>query len=309
MSENAPKKIGLIVGAEWDWPKAFLTAVNQSDEPVTAEMVKLGGTFMEEPVAYDVIVDRMSHNIPYYREYVKHAAIHGTYIVNNPFIWDTDSKFLGTAVIHKLGLKIPRTVVLPNKEVTCEASPDTFRNLKYPMNWEQIIEYVGVPAIYKDIHSGGRQFASRVHNVDELIQRYDESGYRTTVLQQIIDSDDHLHAFVIGHEDVMILRYSTEKGTYLRGIISKEEGIGQKLADDALQITKISGYDINMVEFVVDNDQIFVINSTNPAPDIDHSLMRPDQFEWCIQKMSALVIERAKRPLPQQIPFSFTEID
>lgn len=304
MSKDAPKKIGLIVGAEWDWPKAFMAAVNDSPQPITAELIKLGGTFMEEPVEYDVIFDRMSHKIPYYREYLKHAAIHGTYIINNPFIWDSDSKFLGTAVVRKLGLKIPRTVVLPNKEVSCESGPDTFRNLKYPMDWEQIIEYVGVPAIYKDIHSGGRQFASRVHNVDELIQRYDESGTRTTILQQIIDSDDHLHAFVVGNSNVMILRYSQEKGAYLRGMISKEEGIGSKLAQVALQITEICGYDINMVEFVVSEEQIYVINNTNPAPDIDLTLMRSDQFNWCVEKMAGLAMERAERPLPQQIPFS-----
>lgn len=304
MSPDEPLKIGLIVGAEYDWPAAFITAVKESNTNITVEFVKLEGTKMAEPVPYTVIVDRMSHKVPYYRAYVKHAAMHGVTIINNPFLWDVDSKFLGTAVINQLGLKSPRTIVLPNKQVDCETAPDTFRNLTYPMDWEAIIQYVGVPAIFKDIHSGGRQFAARVHNVDELIQRYDESGSRTTVLQQIIDSNDHLHAFIMGQEAVMILRYSHTSGTYLPGILSKEAGWGKQLAEDALRLTRHYQYDVNMVEFVVKGEEVYVITSSNPAPDIDRQLMSAEQFNWCVRQMVTMVIGRAQRPLSPQTPFS-----
>jgi len=172
------------------------------------------------------------------------------------------------------------------------------------MDWEAIIDYVGVPAIFKDIHSGGRQFASRVHDVDELIQRYDESGNRTTILQEIIRSDDHHHAFVTGLDNVMILHYSYANGAYLPGILAKDEGVGKKLAQDASQITQLSGYDVNMVEFVVQADKIFVINSTNPSPDIDHQIMTNEQFNWCVEKTAVLTIKRALRPLRQHTPFA-----
>ncbi len=303
MSQNKYPKIGLIVGAEYDWPEAFMTAVNNSNAGITAELVKLGGTHMGEPVEYAVIIDRMSHKIPYYRAYVKHAAMQGVAVINNPFLWDVDSKFLGTAVISQLGLKSPRTIVLPNKQVECETSPDTFRNLKYPMDWEAIIEYVGVPAIFKDVHSGGRQFAARVHNVDELIQRYDESGFRTTILQQLVDSNDHLHAFVIGQEAVMILRYSHTDGAYLPGILSKEDGWGKQLAIDALRITQQYQYDMNMVEFVVKGNDVYVIAGSNPAPDIDRRLMTAEQFDWCVNQTVAMAMARAQRPSPPQSPF------
>lgn len=309
MSQNEHMKIGLIVGAEYDWPEAFITAVNNSATNITAELVKLGGTKMAEPVEYAVIIDRMSHKIPYYRAYVKHAAMQGVTVINNPFLWDVDSKFLGTAVLSQLGLKSPRTVVLPNKQVECETSPDTFRNLQYPMDWEAIIEYVGVPAIFKDIHSGGRQFAARVHNVDELIQRYDESGSRTTILQQIIDSHDHLHAFIIGQEAVMILRYSQASGAYLPGILSKEEGWGQQLAESARLITRRYQYDVNMVEFVVKGTEVYVIAGSNPAPDIDRQLMTAEQFDWCVRQMVEMVIGHSQRPLPPQTPFTLPPID
>lgn len=294
------KKIGLIIGPESDWPTAFITAVNHSNQGVTAELVKLGATVMDEISNYAVIIDRMSHKVPYYRVFAKHAAMHGAYMINNPFTWDVDSKFLGTAVLARLGLKSPRTVVLPNKQVESETTPNTFRNLKYPMNWAEIIAYVGVPAIYKDVYSGGRQFASRVHNVDELIQRYDESGTRTTILQQIIESNENLHAFVFGQEEVMLLHYSQTSGTYLPGILSQKNGLGKKLAQDALRITHAYGYDMNLVEFVVKNDEIYVINNTSPTPDMNRHLMTAEQFDWCVQTMVKVALDRAQRPLPQQ---------
>lgn len=301
------KLIGLIVGAEYDWPEALITAVNERGQNVTAELVKLGGTLMQEPISYAVLIDRMSHQVPYYRAYAKHAAMHGVYVINNPFTWDADSKFVGTSVLSQLGLQSPRTVILPNKYVECETSPDTFRNLKYPMDWEAIVAYVGVPAIFKDVHSGGRQFASRVHNVDELIQRYDESGARTTILQQIIDATDHLHAFVIGQEEVMILHYSQTGGVYLPGTLSQVKGLGKQLAENARRITRVYQYDVNMVEFVVRKEEIYVINNTNPAPTIDRRLMTSEQFDWCIQQIAQLAIERAQRPSLQPGPFLYPD--
>jgi hypothetical protein len=281
-----------------------MSSVNSSGQPVIAELVKLGGTFFDEQVNYAVLIDRMSHQIPYYRTYMQHAALKGSYVINNPFTWSADSKFFGTAVINTLGYTTPKTVVLPNKFVECDVTPDTFRNLTYPMDWEAIVNYVGVPAIYKDIHSGGRLFASRVHNVDELLQYYDESGTRTTVLQEVIDSEDHLHAFVIGQKDVLILHYSQSGRTYLPGVVAKDEGVGQQLAEAALKITQVYQYDLNMVEFVVKKDVIYVINGTNPVPDIDKQLMTAEQFNWCVQKTAALAIDRALRPLPQHTPLT-----
>ena len=79
------KKIGVIVGREWSWPPAFIEEVNRRNEGVVAEFVKLGGTRMAEPSEYDVIIDRISHEIPYYRTYLKTAALSGTLVINNPF--------------------------------------------------------------------------------------------------------------------------------------------------------------------------------------------------------------------------------
>jgi hypothetical protein len=298
MSETNQKRIGILVGQEQDWPNAFITAVNQQTDVATAEFVKLGGTFLNERYPYDLIIDRISHEISYYRSYLKVAALQGCIVINDPLVWSADSKFFNNAITNKLALKSPRSVVLPNKEVEEENKPDSFRNLVYPMDWAGIIDYVGVPAIFKDVSVGGRRLVYRVHSVDELIQRYDESGTRTMILQQIIESDVHIHAFVMGQEKVQLLRYSLADGRYLPDLIDAQSTKGQTLTQAAIKLSQTFGYDINMVEFVLQGDTPYVINSTNPAPSIDKTLMNDEQFAWCLQESVALALHRLERPLP-----------
>src|ERR671932_214984 len=145
------EKIGVIVGREWSWPPAFIEEVNKRDAGVTAEFVKLGGTRMDEPVPYAVIVDRISHEVPYYRTYLKHAMLHGTHVVNNPFMWTADDKFFEASLATKMGIASPKTVVLPNKDyIPGIIHDESLRNLMFPMPWEAIISYIGLPAILKD---------------------------------------------------------------------------------------------------------------------------------------------------------------
>src|SRR6478609_11356575 len=109
-------KVGLIVGREWSFPPAFIEEVNRRDQGVTAEYVKLGAPRMDEPIEYAVIIDRISHEVPYYRTFLKHAALQGVTVVNNPFMWTADDKFFEASLATELGVASPKTMVLPNKE-------------------------------------------------------------------------------------------------------------------------------------------------------------------------------------------------
>ncbi len=301
MSADEPKLIGLLIGRENDLPDAVTTIINDGPDEIRAEMIKLGGTFQDSPISYDVIIDRMSHEIPYYRSYVKYACLHGTYLINNPFTWSADTKFFASAVVHKLGLKAPRTMVLPNKDVDTDTVPDSFRNLDYPMDWQGIIDYIGSPAIFKDVRSGGRRFAHRVSNVDELIQRYDESGTRTMILQQVLETDHHIHCMVIGQDKTMLMPYSFDDKTYLEGGLNISDSEQEEIRAAALALTKLYDYDFNLPEFVVKDGTVYIINATNPSPLVDRDLMTGEQFDWTVEAVADLAIKRARKPLPQPI--------
>ncbi|MDT8305746.1 MAG: hypothetical protein RRC07_07395 [Anaerolineae bacterium] len=304
MNNGQEKKIGLIIGREWSWPSAFITEVNKRSAGVVAEFVKLGGTFLDQPSDYDVIVDRMSHEIPYYRVTLKAAALQGVYVINNPFTSASDDRFFGISLAHQLGLKTPRSVVLPNKRVETQVVPESFRNLEYPMNWRGVIDYVGVPAILKDASLGGRRMSERVHNVDDLIQKYDESDTLTMLVQEIVESDVHVHVFVVGQEHTLPIRYAVDEESYLPEIGDVDAVTIAQMEKDAIAVSRGYGYDINMVEYVVRDGIPYMVNATNPAPNMDINRLKPGHFSWCVNTLADWTIalaHRADKEMPRAV--------
>ena len=109
-------KIGVLYGMEETFPPALVDRINAMGVAgVTAEHLKVGGVKMAEPSGYGVIIDRISHDIPFYRSYLKNAVLTGTKVINNPFWWSADDKFFNFALATKLGVAIPPTVLLPHK--------------------------------------------------------------------------------------------------------------------------------------------------------------------------------------------------
>ena len=120
---------------------------------------------------YDVIVDRISHDIPFYRAWLKNAALDGTNVINNPFWWSADDKFFNYALATKLGVAIPPTVLLPHKEHPPGTTERSMRNLHYPLDWDAIFDYVGFPAFLKPFDGGGWRDVYKVNNARGVLQR------------------------------------------------------------------------------------------------------------------------------------------
>ena len=159
--------IGVLRGRENSFPDAFIAKVNSMDEGVTAEYIQLGGTKLNEPVPYRVVLDRMSHEVPYYSVYLKMAALQGTYCINNTFWRTADDKFFGYAAAEKLGIDEPKTVVLPNRSYLDDVTAESLRNL-WPTDFQMYLDYVGLPCIMKPAHGGGWKDVNKIHSMDEL---------------------------------------------------------------------------------------------------------------------------------------------
>ena len=85
------KKIGILFGRERSFPESFIERVNQKNiEGIRAEPVFIDKVMQGEPSGYDVIIDRISQDVPFYRAYLKNAALCGTAVINNPFWWSAD---------------------------------------------------------------------------------------------------------------------------------------------------------------------------------------------------------------------------
>src|ERR1041385_2362975 len=183
-----PKLVGLLVGRENTFPQPFIDTVNRKGEAkgVRAEMAILGGAKELEDPKYSVIVDRISHEVPYYRAHLKSMALLGTAVVNDPFWWEADEKFFECTLARKLGVAVPRTVVLPNKEYIPDIDHATsLRNLRPPLDWEAFVRYTGLPAVLKPNTGGGWKDVSLATSIDELVQAYDRRGPKTMILQAV----------------------------------------------------------------------------------------------------------------------------
>ncbi|WP_439629437.1 ATP-grasp domain-containing protein [Gemmata sp.] len=294
------KKVGVIVGREWSFPPKFIDEVNRRNKGVVAEFAKLGGTRMDEKVAYDVLVDRISHEVPYYRSYLKHAVLEGVTVVNNPFMWTADDKFFGASLCAKLGLAHPKTAVLPNKDyVPGIVKAESLRNLVYPMDWQSIVDYVGLPCILKDAHGGGWRGVYVCHSVEELIRYYDGSGLMTMIAQEFIKWDQYVRVMCLGQDVVLPMPYDTHDRKYIPDPNYLTPALYKRVAADSLKLVQALGYDMNTVEWAIKDGVPYAIDFMNPAPDMDLNSLTPEYFNWVVEKMADLVIDRALNPKPQ----------
>jgi hypothetical protein len=293
-------KVGLLVGREWSFPPAFIEEVNRREMGVVAEYVILGGTQMDEPCPYAVIIDRISHEVPYYRSYLKNAVLQGTTVVNNPFMWAADDKFFEASLATRLGVASPKTVVLPNKEYIPGIShQESLRNLKYPLEWEGIIDYVGLPCVLKDAHGGGWKEVYICQTLDEVIQHYNHSGLLTMVLQEFIKWDHYVRCICLGQEEVLPIKYHPGERKYYVEHNHLSEELGRRVMDDSLKLVRALGYDMNTVEWAIRDGIPYAIDFMNPAPDMDVNSLTPFYFKWVVQHMADMVIRLAKKPRKQ----------
>lgn len=290
-------KVGLMCGREFSFPPAFVervTALGKKDG-VVGEMVRLRGTKMGEAPAYRVIVDRLSHEVAYYRGYLKHAVLEGTYVINNPFWWTADDKFFNYAVAQKLGVAVPKTVLLPQKSYPADVdiNAESLRNLEFPVDWDGLLDYVGRPAILKPFSGGGWKHVYKVSNKQELIEAYDQTGPYCMTLQEFIHFDQYVRCFTFGKMDILPVHYDPHQRQYVvkHDYLSPE--LGARVVRDAQTLNQALGYEMNTVEFAIADGVPYAIDFLNPAPDFERDRITEFYFKEVVERMARLVIDRA----------------
>ena len=291
------KKIGIIFGMENTFPPALVEKINSMKvDGVTAEFVKVGGVRMDEPKKYDVIIDRISQDIPFYRAYLKNVVLHETIVVNNPFWWTADDKFFNYALATRLGVAIPPTVVLPHHKHPEGTTDQSMRNLMYPLNWDEIFAYVGFPAFLKPYAGGGWKHVYKVHSPEEFLQRYNQTGDLCMTLQHGVEFEDYFRCYVVGQEKVHIMRYDPKAPhpeRYVKGNPLAAPVLKERLEKDALTLCQALGYDLNTVEFAVEDGVPYAIDFMNPAPDADVNSVGQENFDWVVNAVAEMAVDKA----------------
>ena len=292
------KSIGILFGAENSFPSALVAAINASNhEEVRAEFITQGAARLDAPPAWRLIIDRISHKVPFYRAFLKHAVLHGAAVINNPFWWSADDKFLNYALAERLGIATPRTALLPHKQLP-RGDERMLRNLQYPLDWQSIFDYTGFPAWLKPIDGGGWRHVHRIASRDQFFPIYDQTGSLCMVLQQEIPWTAYYRCLVIGPH-VRVAAYNPHLPHHERFHTQFDplpRPLAQRIERDARKLSAALGYQCNTVEFAVHNGIPYAIDFLNPAPDFDlHSLGR-EHFDWAVNTFADYTITLAQAP-------------
>ena len=289
--------IGLLYGMESTFPPALVDRINALQvDNVRAESLLVGGVGMAQPSGYRVIIDRISQDIPFYRSYLKNAVLGGAIVINNPFWWSADDKFFNYALAERIGVAVPRTVLLPHKQHPPSTTERSMRNLRYPLNWDEIFDYVGFPAFLKPHAGGGWKSVYKVDNPQELFAAYDQTGDLCMTLQKAVNFTEYFRCYVIGQEKVRVMRYDPMQPhheRYVKNPPPVEPALYARVTGDALKLCRALGYDMNTVEFAVEDGVPYAIDFLNPAPDADVHSVGPENFEWMVNAMAELAIQKA----------------
>ena len=298
------KKIGILFGKERSFPEAFVKRVNElAGGEFEAEFVSIDKIMQAEPLDYAVIIDRISQDVPFYRAALKNAAICGTAVINNPFWWSADEKFFNNALAVKIGVPVPKTALIPSYDEPDDTSEMSFLNLKFPMDWDGIFNYVGFPAYMKPFDGGGWKDVYKLTDKEDFFEKHSKTGQSVMMLQEEIEFDEYYRCYCIGGKYVRIMQYEPRNPFHLRYAVEKAPSSPQLLKtieDYVLKLNEYLGYDFNTVEFAVRDGIPYAIDFCNPAPDAEVSSVGQENFDWVVETSAQYAIERARAQVDGQ---------
>lgn len=300
--------IAVLFGMEQTFPPALVEAINRRGADVRAEFVQVGGVTLEEISQYTVIIDRISQDIPFYRSMLKNAVLNGTRVINNPFWWTADDKFFNYALAKKLGVAVPKTVLLPHKQHPPNTTGQSMRNLIYPLNWEEIFNYVGFPSWLKPFDGGGWRHVYKVNSIDEFFNAYNQTGQLCMTLQEGIDFEEYYRCYCVGRQYVHIMPYEPRNPHHLRYVapFAPSPEMHARITGDCIKLCDALGYDINTVEFAVRDGIPYAIDFMNPAPDAEATSVGDENFQWFVETVATYAINEALkgRATPEEYRWS-----
>lgn len=291
------KKIGILHGKERSFPTAFIDRVNSKGvDGIVAEPVRIDKVIQGEPTEYAVIIDRISQDVPFYRAYLKNAALCGAAVINNPFWWSADEKFFNNCLATKIGVPVPKTVILPSYQLPLDTTGESFSNLAYPLDWKGIFNYVGFPAYMKPFSGGGWKSVYRLENMDEFLQKHRETGELVMLLQEEIIFEEYYRCYCIGGKHVRIMSYEPRNPFHLRyaADFSPSPEKLRQMEEIVLRINNYLGYDFNTVELALRDGVPYAIDFCNPAPDADIKSVGQENFDWVVEAAATFAIEKAQ---------------
>jgi len=197
----------------------------------------------------------------------------------------------------KMDVVVPKTVLLPSNQHPDDTNENSFRNLDYPLNWDEMFSYIGFPAFFKPFAGGGWKNVYWLESPDDFFKAYNETGQLVMMLQEEIKFTDYFRCYCLDRKDVHIMQYDPKQPHHLRYVQNPkpiEKSMMEKILHAVLTINNALGYDFNTVELAIKDGIPYAIDFCNPAPDADKNSVGEENFEWIVETAANMAIRRAK---------------
>jgi hypothetical protein len=289
--------IGLLLGAEDDWPRAFESilrrvgpiTVDGTTHTVSSERLTIEPFRLTDPVRNELVIDRLAHWYYHPREWLKKAAlVNGTYLLNSPFTFQSMEKHSAYCAMVRLGLKVPPTTLVPYKNPVDNVRwAYTAERYNEPFDLDTIADELGYPLYMKPFDGGGWRGVSRVDDRGGLHRAYDESGEMLMHLQATVDFEHFARALSIGPE-TMVMDFKPDLPMHQRYAVSHgflSESAGFQAAAISRIVNAFFLWEFNSAEMLVTGDDVYPIDYANACPDVSVTSLHY-YFPWA---MTALV--------------------
>ena len=294
MAERSKHLVGLLLGAEEDWPQAFeeilrrvgpLTDAEGTVHELSSERLTIEPFELTDPVRPGLVIDRLAYWYYHPREWLKKAALmNGTYLLNSPFTFQSMEKHSAYCAMVRLGLRIPRTVLVPYKN-PLDNVRWAYTSKKYNQRFDldAIAADLGYPMYMKPFDGGGWRGVSRINDENDLHRAYDASGEMLMHLQATVDYEKFARALSIGPE-TMVMDFRPEEPMHNRYAVSHDflsPQAGAECAAISRIINAFFGWEFNSAEMLVTGDEVYPIDYANACPDVAVTSLHY-YFPWAI---------------------------
>jgi hypothetical protein len=303
--------IGLLLGTEEDWPRAFeeimrrmgaVTGPDGSRYAFETERITIEPFALRDRPRYDLVIDRLAYWYYVPREWLKKVALmDSVYLLNSPFTFQSMEKHAAYCAMLRLGLKVPETVLVPYKNPVDNARyAYTAAKYNQPFDLDAIAERIGYPLFMKPYDGGAWRGVSRITSPAELHAAYDASGEMLMHLQKAVDYDVFARSLSIGAE-TMVMKFQPDQPMHLRyavdhAFLSPAEG------DEVVTIGRLVNaffrWEFNSCETLVKAGEVYPIDYANACPDVALTSLHY-YFPWAIKalvKWCVFAVVTGRRP-------------
>jgi hypothetical protein len=288
--------IGLLLGAEEDWPTAFETVVASlgpishrgRKHELATERVTIEPFDLRSRPRHALVIDRLAHWYYVPREWLKKIALmDDVYLLNNPFTFQSMEKHAAYCAMIRLGLKVPATWLIPHKRPPKDDRfAYTASKYNLPFELDEIAAEIGYPLFMKPFDGGAWVGVTRIAGPAELHARYDESGKRLMHLQAAVDFDVFARSLSIGAETIVV-RFEPSRPMYDRYQVEHDfltPEVGREVVTIGRLVNAFFRWEFNSCETLVAGGEVCPIDYANASPDLALTSLHY-YFPWAIRTL------------------------